>query len=180
MKTQQRRRRAIEAVLILNGLIEDLVGATTAFQYLETDKRRGPQNENLFLIYERMADSFLFVALAKWIEFYDHYKSLIPKDLKEQCKKLRKELDARGVREFRHQVVAHFWSEKYGRPLRAKEIQELENKITKGDSNQFLAWVNDPEKNHLGSTVVGTSEFIRAALQKDWSLSARELSEGNL
>jgi len=72
-----------------------------------------------------MAGSFLFVTLAKWIEFYDHYKVLIPEEIKGKCKQLRNELERRGVRKFRNEVVGHIWSDKHDRPLMPKEIEEL-------------------------------------------------------
>jgi len=80
-----------------------------------------------------------------------------------------------GVREFRNKVVGHIWSKKHGRPLLPDEIEELDRKITKGDSKEFLRWVNDPNNNRLGVTIVGTSEAVRDAIKKKWSLSEKEL-----
>ena len=79
------------------------------------------------------------------------------------------------MREFRNKVVGHIWSKKHGRPLIPKEIEELDRRITKGDARAFLRWVNDPNRNHLGKTIVGTSEAVRDAIREKWSLSENDL-----
>jgi len=127
-------------------------------------------------IYNKMALSFLFLTLAKWIEFYDRYHVLIPPDVRTTCQQLRKELDRRGVREFRNKVVGHVWSKKHCRPLSLSEIEELDRKITKGDLSAFQKWINDSSNNHLGTTIVGTSEAVRDEIRKKWSFSDQELS----
>lgn len=176
---EESRERAIEAFWILNDIGGDLIGATRGFEYFETPKFKGGATDQVVRIFNRMADSFLFVTLAKWIEFYDRYHILIPPDARDICKSLRNELDRRGVREFRNKVVGHIWSKKHSRPLLPNEIEILDRKITKGDAREFLRWINDPNNNKLGGTIVGTSEFVRDAIKKKWSLSEQELFLNN-
>ena len=52
------------------------------------------------------------------------------------CERLRDELDLRGNREFRNKMVGHIWSKKHLRPLLPSEIEELDEKITKGDQKR--------------------------------------------
>lgn len=172
---EESKDRAIEAFWILNGIGGDLIGATRAFEYFETPRFKGVATDQVLRIFNRIADSFLFVTLAKWIEFYDRYNVLIPPGPKAICKSLRNELVRRGVKEFRNQVVGHIWSKKHSRPLLANEIEDLDKKITKGDMREFLRWINDPKNNHLGKTIVGTIEFVRDSIQKKWALSEQEL-----
>ena len=167
----QSKERAVEACTILNDFIGDLIGATRAYEYFETKQFKEAATENVLRIFNRMADSFLFVTLAKWVEFYDRYRVLIPPDTRAICEQLRNELDSRGVREFRNKVVGHIWSKKHSRPLLPKEIADLDRKITREDAREFLRWVNDPNNNQLGTTIVGTSEFVRDAIKTKWSLS---------
>nr|MBI3614636.1 hypothetical protein [Nitrospirota bacterium] len=115
-----------------------------------------------------------------WIEFYDRYHVLIPPDMRPTCKQLRNELDTRGVREFRNKVVGHIWSKSHRRPLLPSEIEELDRKITKGDASAFLTWINDPNNNRLGMTIVGTSEAVRDAIRSKWALSEQELFKHKL
>ncbi|MCH8040744.1 MAG: hypothetical protein IH977_10430 [Nitrospinae bacterium] len=172
---EESRVCAIEAFWILNDFVGDLITATRAFEYFDTAKFKAGATDQVLGFYNKMADSFLFLALAKWIEFYDRYHALIPADLRDASKQLKNELDQRGVREFRNNVVGHIWSKKHGRPLLPNEIEELDRKITKGDASGFLKWVNDPSNNRFGETVVGTSEAVRDAIKSEWSLSEQEL-----
>ena len=173
---ERTKERAIEAYWILNDFVGDLITGTRALEYFDTPKFKAGASGQVLRTYNKMADSFLFVTLAKWIEFYDHYHILIPKEVRSVCKQLRNELDKRGVREFRNEVVGHIWGKKYNRPLLPSEMEELDRKITKGDAIAFIRWVNDPVKNGFGETIVGTSEAVREAIKKDWSLSDQELS----
>ncbi len=171
------RERVVEAFWILNDFVGDLIGATRAFVYFDSSKFKAGATDQVLRIYNKMADAFLYVTLAKWIEFYDHYRDVIPSEIRDVCKKLKSDLEKRGVRDFRNQVVGHIWSDEHRRPLSSKEIDELERKMTNGDPEGFLRWVNDPE-NRLGATVVGTSEAVRDAIQTKWSLSEQELKTG--
>jgi hypothetical protein len=172
---EESKERAIEAFWILNDIGGDLICAARAFEYFETPKFKGGATDQVLRIYNRMADSFLYLTLAKWIEFYDRYHVLIPPNARVICKSLRKELERRGVREFRNKVVGHIWSKTHSRPLLASEIEDLDKKITKGDMREFQRWINDPSNNHLGETIVGTIEFVRDSIQKKWALSEQEL-----
>jgi len=93
---EESKDRAIEAFWILNGIGGDLIGATLAFEYFETPRFKGVATDQVLRIFNRMADSFLFVTLAKWIEFYDRYNVLIPPGTKAICKSLRNEQLRRG------------------------------------------------------------------------------------
>lgn len=176
LTVEKSRARAIEAFWILNDFVGDLIGATKAFEYFDTPKFKAGATERVLRIYNKMAGSFLFLTLAKWIEFYDRYQVLIPAEMRTACEQLQKELDSRGVREFRNKVVGHIWSKKHHRPLFRSEIEELDKKITKGNVSAFLKWINDPSNNRFGLTVVGTSEAVRDEIRKEWVLSEKELS----
>lgn len=169
------RPRAIEAFWILNDFVGDLIGGTKAFDYFDSQKFKAGTSAQVLRIYNKMADAFLFLTLAKWIEFVDRYHLLIPQEQRDICKQLRDELDKRGVREFRNKVVGHIWSKKHRRPLLSTEIEKLDKRITDGDGSNFLKWINDPNNNHLGITIVGTSEAVRDEIRMKWSLSEREL-----
>jgi hypothetical protein len=55
------------------------------------------------------------------------------------------------------------------------EIEELGRAITNGDEMGFLRWVNDPNHNHLGKTIVGISEAVRDLIKEKWALSESDL-----
>ncbi len=172
MKT---RKRAIEACQILNGFVGDLVAATRMFEIIVHFQWTAQPTSNAGLLIMKMADSYLILALAKWLEFYDHYKGLIPDTHLTYCKRLRAELNRRGIMDFRNKVVGHIWSKDGDRPLSAEEIGLLDKKITDGDHSKFLKWVNDPINNVLGNTVVGTCESVLNKIKNDWAISNEEI-----
>ena len=172
---QNSRERAVEASRILNDFIADLIDGTRSFEYFNTTKFKAGATNQVLRGYNKMANSYIFLTLAKWIEFYDRYHVVIPQKLRATCKKMRNDLDNRGVKKFRNEVVGHIWSRKHNRPLLIGEIEELENKITNGDANRFLRWINEPDNNCFGTTIVGTSEVVRNEIMNKWSLSKHEL-----
>lgn len=174
------RERAIEAFWILNDFIGDLITGTRAFEYFDTVKFKAGATDQILRNYNKMANSFIFLTLAKWIEFYDHYRILIPLEQQATCKQLKKELITRGVKDFRNKVVGHIWSTSEKRLLLPSEIENLDKEITGGDGNTFLKWINDPDKNHFGTTIVGTSEAVRDEIKKQWGLSEQELLQSTL
>ena len=63
------RQRAVETFWILNDFVGDLIGGARAFEYFETSKFKAGASDEVLRIYKKMAGSFLFLTLAKWIEF---------------------------------------------------------------------------------------------------------------
>jgi hypothetical protein len=173
---EETRERAIEAYWLLSDFVGELICGTQAFQYFDTPKFKAGATEQILRDYNKMVDSFLYMTLAKWIEFYDKYNSVIPQQQLQTCKHLRDELVERGVRDFRNQIVGHIWHKRSRRPLLISEIKDLEQRITKGDGKQFLHWINHPNNNCFGTSIVGTSESVRDKIKESWCLSEQELS----
>ena len=169
------RERAIEAYWLMNDFIFDLITGIRAFEYFDTAKFKAGATTQVLQGYNKMADSFIFLTLAKWIEFYNHYRMVIPSEQQTACKQLRNELVAKGVKDFRNKVVGHIWSTEHNRPLLPGEIEHLEKRITGGDGSAFLKWINNPGNNYFGATIVGTSEAVRDGIKKKWALSEQEL-----
>lgn len=176
LRVQYQKERAIEAFWILNDFIGDLITGTYAFDCFDLPDFKKNATAEVLRRYNKMADCFIYITLAKWIEFYDHYLPIIPHHLKKKCKSFREDLEKRGVRKFRHKVVGHIWSKEHNRPLLDGEINEMERRITQGDNEKFLRWINDPANNGSGETVVGISELVRDEIRKEWSLSQEELA----
>ena len=75
MKTN--RSSAIEAVIVLNYLIADLIAGTIVFiDYRERYKSRKINIEQLSEV-ERMCFSHLVLSLFKLLEFWEHYHQLL-------------------------------------------------------------------------------------------------------
>src|SRR5580765_4189772 len=117
------RAKAVEAFRFLNEYVGDLVAGTRSLELFDTSPLFANVSDSFRLVLRRMCLSHMVVTLSKWGEVYDRYKDILPKDVLEACRDLRKELDRRGVRDFRNTVVGHIWDEKLGRPLTASEIE---------------------------------------------------------
>jgi hypothetical protein len=78
---------------------------------------------------KRMSIAHAIVSLAKWVEFHDRYKQVIPEDCRADSKALRAEILRRGVREFRNKAIGHVWDDDTKRPLFRDEIDSLLTRI---------------------------------------------------
>jgi hypothetical protein len=123
----------------------------------------------------RLCVFHIIITLSKWIEFYDKYKSVIPKDVRKECFQLRKEVLDRGIRDFRNKVVGHIWDNKTNRPLTHDKNDAYLEKIYSGNFKDFLLWVNNPGNNQYPNTVVGITQYVRNRIQKDFGISEKEV-----
>jgi hypothetical protein len=162
---------AVQAWCILEDFLADLITGVRAFEYFATDKFTAGATPRVQQNYRKMTATFLYLTLAKWIEFYGHYRAVIPPAHRKTCKDLRNELERRGVRIFRNTVVGHIWSKDEKRPLLNSEIEKLDQRVTGGDGDTFLRWINDPANNHVGTTIVGTTEAVRDAITACWDIT---------
>jgi len=169
------RAKAIEAFRILNDFVGDLVAGTRSLEVFESPGFASKIGENTQLILRRMCLSHLVVTLSKWAELYDRYKALIPNATREACLGLRKEIESRGIRDFRNTVVGHIWDSKLKRPLMRPEVDTRLAQVL-GDSQQsFLAWINNPEGNVFPKTVVAICEAAREAIRVEHGLNDSEI-----
>lgn len=152
-----------QAVAILNYLLGDVVAAVEVRRlYLSTGQA------NASAAVSRMALSYLFLTLDKWIEFYERFGRVIPEDCREPAKVLKKEIEQRGIRRFRNTFVGHIWDKKRARPLTADEVAEAADAIVKGDEDAFCRWCNDPDGNVYPNTVVSVIERTRDRLSQEY------------
>lgn len=85
------------------------------------------------------------LALAKWMEFYEHYKSLVPSHTGGAAKKFCQHLKARGGRDFRNKTVGHLWDDQVKTPLSTDELNQRLEKVIGSDEQEFNRWIYDPE-----------------------------------
>lgn len=111
------RKHAIEAYEILNEFIGDLVAGTRTIELYDLPAVRLVMTPDYQIATTRLCIFHIIITLFKWIEFYDRYKSIIPKDVREESLHLRESLLVRGVRDFRNKVVWHIWDKTSNRPL---------------------------------------------------------------
>ena len=162
------RERAVDAVDVLNDFVGDFVaGVMVLREYSQRLKNKNSDGKALITIH-KMCISYLILALCKWLEFYDKYKTIIPDENREDCKKLLKILREKNVMLFRNRIVGHIWDKTLNRPLKNSEIMEKLNIITNNNLGEFLSWINDPNNNEYPSTVVSIVETTRDGLVKKY------------
>jgi hypothetical protein len=163
--------QAKQAFDVLNEFISDLVTASRCIEIFESKHFRRPDDPLPHTARIRMCYSHLFLTLAKWIEFYKHFKHLIPSDCHRECKALHNEIIKRGIVQFRNKRVGHIWDKKQNRPWTIDETNAYFNSILSDDANAFLKWTHDPTNNVFPNTVVSILEKTRRRIQQEYSLS---------
>jgi len=169
------RTKAIEAFRILNDFVGDLVAGTRSLEVFESPGFASKIGVSTHLVLRRMCLSHLVVTLSKWAELYDRYKAVIPSETREACLKLRKEIDTRGIRDFRNTVVGHIWDSELKRPLTRSEVDTRLAKVLGGDQQTFLTWINNPADNVFPKTVVAICEAVREGIRAEHGLNDSEI-----
>ena len=156
-----------EAVSILNMLILDtMVGLRSLDIFSAIDDKRA-LSVNMRAGLTRLSTTHLVLALAKWMEFCERYKNLIPERTAANAKTVYKNLRRRGVRDFRNKVVGHIWDKDVGKPLSQEDTQEWLARVIGPDEAAFNRWIYNPGATDRTSHLVGLTEEIRDALRKE-------------
>lgn len=106
----------------------------------------------------RLSTTHLVLALAKWMEFYEHYTSLVPSHTGGAAKKFCKDIKARGVRDFRNKTVGHLWDDQVKTPLSTDELNQRLEKVIGSDEQECNGWIYNPEALEQTSHLIGLSE----------------------
>jgi hypothetical protein len=115
------------------------------------------------------------IALDKWVEFYDRYAATFPKNCREAAKRLKKEVEEKGIPKFRDQVVGHVWSKDENRPLTPTEVEARFLRISPGGTDEFMRWVCDDGVAARGSSAASVVESVRDSLRVENDFSNSDL-----
>lgn len=169
------RIHAIEATRLLNEFIGDLVIGSRAMGWLDTPALQPKVDQEFKVTMHRMCVWHVIATLSKWQEVYDCYHEVFPEDVREASRDLRKELERRGVRDFRNTVVGHILDKRTKKPISVTDIHRKLEKIFNGSYEGFLLWVNNPAGNVFPETVTSVVEQIRNRLMQQYSITSAEL-----
>ncbi len=164
-----------EAFRLASDLMMDLVAGTQTYYMLARRFDEVPTPDHLRTAITRLCLFHTIITLSKWTEFYDRYKAIIPGDIRDTGKRLRKELDERGIVEFRNKVVGHIWDDDLRRALTNDEVEERLGVITKSNVAGLFAWVNDGRLEDNPNTAVGMIELVRDRIRQEYGLSDADL-----
>lgn len=162
--------RAHEAWQILNELVGDLVTGVRIIDILDAPLFRDLAPKSLPLL-KRISFFHLLVSLAKWKEFHERYKSVLPDDCRAACEKVSKELGARQILVLRNKYVAHIWDKDTGRPLTSQELGFYLDAMFNGNEKAFLGWIHDPSQNEFPKTVVSIAEHTRNRIAAEYNIT---------
>ena len=155
------RERALSAVDLLNDFVGDFVTGTMVLARFHAEHNAGSITAEQLAGVNKMCLSHLVLGLTKWLEFYDKFHDLIPNELKDEAKQVKRTIEARNVLDFRHKCVGHIWDKETNRPLVNSEIIGRLNRIMNNDVRAFLKWLNNPGSVVYSKSVAGISEAMR-------------------
>lgn len=168
------KTKAIEATRILNMLLLDLIVGTRSldiFNKILTKKPWGKAEPGMI----RMCHYHFLFALDKIVEFYDCYHLIIPVDCKKEYKGIVRQINKKGIVEFRNKYVGHIRNRDTGRPLDVKELETYLTRIYGESEEIFISWIND-HKNVFPSTVVSIVEYTRDGIMEKYSVSDEDIN----
>ena len=171
------KTRATEAAQILNLLLLDMIVGTRSldiFNKILPPKERWGKAEHGMI---RMCHFHFLLALHKFAEFYDHYHLFITDDCKQQFKAAVREINQKGIVEFRNKYIGHILQKKTGRPLDVMEMETYLQRIYGNhDDEVFVSWIND-HKNAFPATVVSIVQHTRDRIMESYSVSDDDINE---
>ena len=129
------KSKAIEAYRILNDILGDLVIGTKTVDHLFHPLLSSQMDNQYRIAVTRLCVFHLIITLNKYIEFYQHYKNIIPKETLSFCKNLTKILKDKQIPKFRNKVVGHIWDKdrnarRWDAMLQEKEIFVIVSRAT--------------------------------------------------
>lgn len=164
-----KKKKAREAASILNYLVGDLVGASRSYSIFGQLANRTKAKTSR-LVMRRMFISYIVLTLAKVSEFYDKYREIIPDECRAPFKELKAKIGRLGVREFRNVFIGHI-HDKSGRPISDNQIEQHYQRVTSGDVQKFLDWINTPGGYPFPSTVLSIVETTRDKILEEYGVS---------
>lgn len=169
------RERAVEAVRLLNSFLLDFVVGTRGLEIFDCPAIEPSVSRTVAIGLNRMAISHLVISLAKWKEFYQHYRAILPTDVRDACLSLHDQVISRGIVRFRNTVVGHIIDNDRRRPLTSREIDERLERVIAGDREDFLLWINNPADNTFPHSVLAITEHVRNRLQNEYGVHDEEI-----
>lgn len=169
------RNQAIEACQILNDLIGDFVVSTQTIELYANKNIKPLMTAGYKIAATRLCVFQIVLSLSKILEFNSHYRSFVPNEMSDCWKIMIKEINSRGVKNFRNTLVGHIWNNQMKRPILKKEHDEFENQLYRSDFNGFLLWINNPNDNTFPKTVISIVETAKKKIAEDYKIDDSEI-----
>jgi hypothetical protein len=169
------RATAIHAVDVLNDFVGDFVGGVMLWREYNAQYQAQKLPLTIMVNVQKICLSHLVVSFSKVIEFYERFHQLLSPEHRSAAKGLIRDINQKGILDFRNKCVGHIWDVDAGRPLVHSEIMSRLGRMTNDDMDGFLKWINDPHANVYPATVVSILETVRDALMAQYSIAPDEV-----
>ena len=103
------KERAREVFRLTNELRRDVITGMLAYRLLQRQLASNPACEPVPTGMRRPCLTHIVIALAKWNELYKKYKAVLPQCVSGGAKGLSRNIENRGVVNFRNKVAGHVW-----------------------------------------------------------------------
>ena len=161
------RKKMLEAFRLANDIHLDLLTGSWTYEIFQRLFSAKPTKEIIEVGVRRLALWYVILTLTKWTEYYDHYKLFIPDDVRSDAKKLRNDINAKGIIKFRNISVGHIWDKETKMPITIKETESrIQQILGPEDIDGFMRWVNDPVGNQFPRNVICVVERVRDGIKE--------------
>jgi hypothetical protein len=173
---QDHSKKVREAFRLANDLHLDLLTGTSAYYLLQKMLLAKPAAEIIQIGIRRMCLWHVILTLAKWVEYYDRYKSILPLDVQPYAKNLRNSIERRRIKDFRNNTVGHIWDDETKMPITLQETEaRIQQILGPEDIDGFMRWVNDPVGNQFPRNVICVVERVRDGIKEVNGFTEKDL-----
>lgn len=167
--------KAREAFRLASDLMMDLIGGMQAHRTFELLFVGNPAPEPVSTQVNRLCLFHIIITLSKWNELYDRYLDVFPEDTRHAAKALMKQIEQKGIVEFRNKVAGHIWDSDSGRALTNAEVEQRLSTITGPDLTTFMRWVNNPDDSRFPQTAASVIERVRDRVREVYGFTDADL-----
>jgi hypothetical protein len=166
-----------EAFRLANDLTMHLTSGSAIYNTTQIIFDRGSTHvpDHVRTSVTRMCVFHVILTLAKWTEFYDRYKDVIPSGVRDIAKRLSKGHSSPWYSGLRNKVVGHVWDEERHRALTNAEVEERLNAFIGSGVKEFLKWAADPDATTDIDRPLVVIEAVRDAIRSTYDLTDSDL-----
>ena len=170
------KSRALDGARLLDRLLIDVIVGTSSLDVFEGLNHQTTIQPVVYNGMRRMCHSQTLLGLSKFLEFYDAYHDLIPKECKEHCRNIKKGIEAKKIYDFRNKYLAHLIDNSTGRPLDLDLLDHYLRDIFGDDERNFVRWVNDKIRS-FPETVVSVLERTRDSIMTNHTITKEQMNQ---
>lgn len=171
-KDQALRDKAVDAIDILNDLMNEIITGVDVYKYYHGGRKAGIFSFDGMASAQRLCFTNIILSLNKVREFNKRYLRIIPEHYRVPLKELQGKIVEKGIPDFRDHCIGHIWDPSTNQPVKNSEVMRRLSVIVGGTPMDFVNWLHITGRT---DTVAGTLESVRDALMKEYSVTRDEV-----